>query len=79
MVEVQDAFKADAAAAAGTWPSLERSRQSLERVVDASWPHLHAHAPIRGGVLAMSGFADIAQLGFSERWISVEELKAAGG
>ena len=73
--EVQDAFKADAAAAAGEWPSLERSRQSLERVVDASWPHLRAHAPIRGGVLAMSGFADIAQLGFSERWISVEELK----
>ena len=58
---------------------LKQLRQDLKHEIDNSWPLLRAHTPICGGMLAMSGFADIAKLGFSERWISVEELKAAGG
>lgn len=57
------------------WPSKEGSYARLRRLIDAHGPLLLPFAPIRGGVLAMSSFADVAELGFAERWLSVEELR----
>jgi len=61
--------------AAPRWPSMEGSYARLRRLIDAHGPLLLPFAPIRGGVLAMSSFADVAELGFAERWLSVEELR----
>ena len=61
--------------AASLWPSMEGSYTQLRRLIDAHGPLLRPFAPIRGGVLAMSSFADVAELGFAERWLSVEELR----
>ena len=79
MVRVVDAHtsKLKQAIAASSSPHSEVTREATGRGRRATAARVDGH--IGGKVLCISGFADVAQLGFADRWVTAKEAAALVG